>query len=89
MKKVASLCVEEKRKREQISGYTPQGGYVSLLFKRWTELFKSEIEDDKTEGAAELESIRGIMKEVEAGLEIQMAIQWLRNRLFQKVTTAV
>jgi hypothetical protein len=71
---VESIFVDENTKREQISGYYPQG-YVSLFFKRWKDL---ETEDDDD---AESDIIWSIMKETEAESEIQMAIQRQKNRL--------
>jgi hypothetical protein len=78
MYNVETICVDEDRKREQISGCHPQG-YVSLLFKRWKEL---ETEDDDD---AELDIIWSIIKEPEAEGEIQMAIKRQKTRLDQEV----
>jgi hypothetical protein len=80
LENVESLCVDENRKREQISQ-----GYASLLFKRWKELESVSGDDDESEGAAELDIIWSIMKESETDSEIQMAIQRQINRLAQEV----
>ncbi|KAE8037190.1 hypothetical protein FH972_009800 [Carpinus fangiana] len=79
LENVESLCVDENRKREQISQ-----GYVSLLFERWKELESVSGDDDESEGAAELDIIWSIMKESETDSEIQMAIQRQINRLAQE-----
>jgi hypothetical protein len=78
MYNVESICVDEDRKREQISGYHPQG-YVSLLFKRWKEL--ETVDDDD----AELDIIWSIIKEPEAESEIQMAIKRQKTCLDREV----
>lgn len=84
LENVESICVDENRKREQISGYNPQG-CVSLLFKRWKEL---KIEDDAETGSSsscELDIIWSILKESQSESEIQMAIQKDKDRLAREV----
>jgi hypothetical protein len=81
---VDSICVEENWKREQISGYHPQG-YVSLFFKRWKEL---EAEGDAETGSSsscELDIIWSIMKESQSQSEIQMVILKQKDRLAREV----
>jgi hypothetical protein len=60
LENVERLCVDENRKREQVSQ-----GYASLLFKRWKELESESEDDNESEGAAELDIIWSIMKESE------------------------
>lgn len=61
------ICSEEKKKREEISGYEPQS-YNSLLLKR-----QKELETDSS--SFELNIIRSILTEAKTDTAIKMAIQ--------------
>ena len=75
------ICLEEDKRREEISG-NPQS-YKSLLLKRKKEIEMEESNDET--GSMELDIIGSILRKAQADNDINMLIQMHIDQLFGKV----